>query len=172
MTRRRSNESRRRTSTGSQELVASAMYEQCITPCPADQFKACFLIWQSAATFRMPVPNPAANEVSVDDKTFVFVDSKFSRGAFAVKDFLRDREDLFPAIINRILAIAPMLSLLVCDERFAKHFDSDSDSSVMMSEVLLEAFADARFIPGTFDFDVEALYEQVEARITQPAADH
>jgi len=171
VTRRRSDEGTRRTSTGSQELVASTMYEQCITPCPADQFKACFLIWQSAATFRMPVANPATNEVSVDDKTYVFVDSKFSRGAFAVKDFLRDREDLFPAIINRIMAIAPMLALLVGDGRFAKHFDADSDSSVMMSEILLEAFADARFVPGTFDFDIEALYEQVEARLAPPA-DH
>src|SRR5688572_6782572 len=151
--------------SGSHDLVASSMYEQCITPCPADQFKACFLIWQSAATFRMPVANPAANEISVEDKTYVFVDSKFSRGAFAVKDFMRDREDLFPAIINRILAIAPMLPLLVRDGRFAKHFDADTDSSVMMSELLLEAFADARFVPGTFDFDIDALHEQVEARL-------
>jgi hypothetical protein len=160
--RRRSSGTRRRRKTAKQEVLASSMYELCITPCPADQFKACFIIWQSAATFRMPVESPEQNEVSVGDKTYVFVDSRFSRGAFAVKDFLRDREDLFPAVVNRILAIPPLISLLVVDPRFAKHFDEDTDNSVTMSEALLEAFAEAQFVPGTFDFDLEAVYARAE----------
>jgi hypothetical protein len=169
--RRRSSTTRRRRSTSKQEVLASSMYEQCITPCPPDQFKACFIIWQSAATFRMPVESPEQNEVSVGDKTYVFVDSRFSRGAFAVKDFLRDREDLFPAVVNRILAIPPLISLLVVDPRFAKHFDEDSDNSVMMSEALLQAFAEAQFLPGTFDFDLEAVYTRAENLLEDPTAD-
>jgi len=143
------------------------MYGQCVTPCPADQFKACFIIWQSAATFRMPVPSPEQNEVSVGDKTYVFIDSRFSRGAYAVKDFLRDREDLFPAVINRILAIPPLISLLVVDPRFAKHFDEDGETGIMMSEALLEAFADAQFLPGTFNFDLDAVYEKAETLLDE-----
>ena len=163
MPRRRSSGAKRRRDTNNQDLLASSMYGQCVTPCPPDQFKACFIIWQSAATFRMPVDSPEQNEVSVGDKTYVFIDSRFSRGAYAVKDFLRDREDLFPAVINRILAIPPLISLLVIDPRFAKHFDEDGESAVMMSEALLEAFAEAQFLPGTFVFDLDAVYQRAEA---------
>ena len=115
----------------------------------------------------MPVPSPEQNEVSVGDKTYVFIDSRFSRGAFAVKDFLRDREDLFPAVINRILAIPPLISLLVVDPRFAKHFDEDGETGIMMSEALLEAFADAQFLPGTFNFDLDAVYEKAETLLDE-----
>ena len=139
------------------------MYEQCTTPCPPDQFKACFIVWQSAATFRMVVAGADDNnEVAVGDKTYVFVDSRFSRGALAVKDFLRDREDLFPAVINRILAIPPLIALLAADPRFARHFDDDGDTSVMISEALLEAFAEAEFLPETFNLDLDAVYAIAE----------
>jgi hypothetical protein len=167
MPRRRSTGARRRRDTSKQDLLASSMYGQCVTPCPPDQFKACFIIWQCAATFRMPVASPEQNEVSVGDKTYVFIDARFSRGAYAVKDFLRDREDLFPAVINRILAIPPLISLLVADPRFAKHFDEEGDAGVMMSEALLEAFAEAQFLPGTFNFDLDAVYERAEALLDE-----
>ena len=33
----------------------------------------------------------------------------------------------------------------------------------MMSEALLEAFAEAQFLPGTFNFDLDAVYQRAEA---------
>ena len=80
------------------------------------------------------------------------------RSAYAVKEFLGDREELLPPIINRILAISALIPTLLADPKFSPFMHCDSESGVAMSESLLEAFAEAPFAPGTLTYDADALY--------------
>jgi len=92
------------------------------------------------------------------------------RSAFAVKSFLGEREDLLPPIVNRILAIASLIPSLVADARFSPFVQCDAGDGILMSETLLEAFAQAPFVPGTLTFDVDALYTRtVQLEFGTPA---
>lgn len=145
-----------------QQPLAGPFYEKMIEPAPVDVFRACVVVYQSAAALTMPVKNPGEYKIGFAGKVYAFTDNPMNRGMMAIKEFLRggegtDQSELMPAVTTRIMAIGGMTKLRA-DPRFQQFFKEDqADGSHMVSDALIDAFAVSPFKTGTLDLDMDAV---------------
>ena len=135
----------------------SPFARMAIRPVDPKLFLACTHIYQAAARFQMVVENPMERKFAIDGKVYGFADIPMNRGMLAAMDFLRDqRAELGPAVCSRLMALGVMFEVARADQRFSEFFkDETSDGAVMVAECFMQACAEARFIPRTFDLDTE-----------------
>lgn len=140
-------------------VATSPFFAQLTATAPPDVFLACVLVYQSAAAFKMPAKNPAEYKIRVDGTLYGFVDRKENRGMFAVKEFLgKEQIEHFPAISNRIMALAGSMERVRQETRFKQFFRADdADGSMNVSDALLRAFALADFKKQSLEIDLRSV---------------
>jgi hypothetical protein len=142
-------------------VAASPLFAQITATAPPDVFLACFEVYQNAAVMKMPVTNPQEYKIRLDDTVYAFTDRPENRGMLAVKEFLgKEQIEHFPAISNRLLAMAGIIQHVRKEPLFQQFFRADEeDGGYSVSDALLRAFALADFVEKSLEFDLRSVRE-------------